>query len=74
MVLFEDVSFVGIGLLIKVDLEWCKIICFDCGGVVECEIDIFDIFMELSWYYVCYILLGVCDVVDKCGNYWLLVD
>lgn len=74
VVLLEDVVFFGIGLLIKIDLEWCKIICLECGGVVECEIDIFDIFMELSWYYVCYILLGVCDVVDKCGNYWLLVD
>lgn len=43
---------------------------------VECEIDMFDIFMELFWYYVCYCSLN--DIIQMFDlekvNYWLLVN
>lgn len=55
VILFEDVVMDGVISLIKVDKEWVKII-FN-GELVLCEIDIFDIFMEFLWYYVCYCLL-----------------
>lgn len=64
----------GINSSIKVDLEWVKIIVN--GMLVLCEIDIFDIFMEFFWYYVCYICLeykeGMLDF--EVVNYWLSVD
>lgn len=74
VILLEDVVMDGIISLIKVDLEWVKIIVN--GMLVLCEIDIFDIFMEFFWYYVCYICLqykeGMLDF--EVVNYWLLVD
>lgn len=74
IILFEDVVMDGVKSLIKVDLNWVKII-FN-GVFVLKEMDIFDIFMEFFWYYVCYMLLKFVEVMfDKDEvNYWLLVD
>lgn len=59
--LFESVEFFGCGLLFLVKLEdWVNVFCFSCGILVKWEIDIMDIFIDLFWYYLCYL-----DVINE---------
>lgn len=76
VVLLEDVVLDGFGLLLVKMLEFYECNCLKCGQLVKCEIDIMDIFVELFWYFVCYVCLqfegGMLD--RKVVDYWLLVD
>jgi len=74
VVLPEDVSFMGVQSPIKVDPEWRKTTCPQCGGAAERETDTFDTFMESSWYYARYCSPGAEAQLDERANYWLPVD
>lgn len=75
---FCGVEFVFKGMLLLVGeevSEWCLVVCLLCGGVVQCDIDIMDIFVDLLWYFMCYCCLyydkGLFDVEVVCC--WMLV-
>jgi leucyl-tRNA synthetase len=74
VVLPEDVRFMGVQSPIKVDPEWRKTSCPQCGAAAERETDTFDTFMESSWYYARYCSPGAQAQVDERANYWLPVD
>jgi leucyl-tRNA synthetase len=70
----EDVTFMGVQSPIKVDPEWRKTRCPQCGLDAERETDTFDTFMESSWYYARYCSPGAEAQLDERANYWLPVD
>ncbi len=59
---------------IKGSPKWRNTTCPICGKPGERETDIFDTFMESSWYYARYTSPGAADMVDERANYWLPVD
>ena len=74
VVLPEDVTFMGVQSPIKLDPEWRKTSCPDCGGPAERETDTFDTFMESSWYYARYCCPDADGQLDERANYWLPID
>jgi leucyl-tRNA synthetase len=74
VVLPEDVTFMGVQSPIKVDPEWRKTLCPECGGPAERETDTFDTFMESSWYYARYCCPDANGQLDERVNYWLPID
>lgn len=74
VVLLEDFVLDGMGnLFVKFEV-FLNCMCLICGVVVKCEIDMMDIFVDLLWYFLCYMVLDVEIMVDVCIDYWMLMD
>lgn len=74
VILPENVRFMGVQSPLKVDPEWRKCRCPQCGGAAERETDTLDTFVESSWYYARYCCPDADAILDERANYWLPID